>query len=81
MKDNAHIGNAGTYNWDADAPGRYFLYQAQEVGGDDLKITMFVNSAPAAMTLEHASCGTSFANGEWENEPSRERENSEGRRA
>ncbi|KAL1685666.1 glycoside hydrolase family 5 protein [Schizophyllum commune] len=52
-----------TYNWDADAPGRYFLYQAQEVGGDDLKITMLVNSAPAAMTLEHASCGTSFANG------------------
>ncbi|KAI4518101.1 hypothetical protein K525DRAFT_250757 [Schizophyllum commune Loenen D] len=53
-----------TYNWDADAPGRYFLYQAQEVGGDDLKITMLVNSAPAAMTLEHASCGTNFANGE-----------------
>ena len=64
MKDNAHVGDADTYDWDADAPGRYFLYQAQEVGGDDLKITMFVNSAPAAMTLEHASCGTSFANGE-----------------
>ena len=59
-----HSTSADTYNWDADAPGRYFLYQAQEVGGDDLKITMFVNSAPAAMTLDHASCGTSFANGE-----------------
>ena len=70
-----------TYNWDADAPGRYFLYQAQEVGGDDLKITMFVNSATAATTLEHASCGTSFANVECESEASREREYSERRRA
>ncbi|TRM55884.1 glycoside hydrolase superfamily [Schizophyllum amplum] len=44
----------GTYDWDADASGRYFAL---------LPITMFVNSAPAAMTLEHASCGSSFANG------------------
>lgn len=53
----------GTYDWNADASGRYFLYAAQEIGGDDMEITMFVNSAPAAMTLEHASCSSSFANG------------------
>ncbi|KAL1745747.1 glycoside hydrolase family 5 protein [Schizophyllum fasciatum] len=53
----------GTYDWDADAAGRYFLYAAQEVGGDDLEITMFANSAPAAMTVGHASCNTGYANG------------------
>ncbi|KAL1665124.1 glycoside hydrolase family 5 protein [Schizophyllum commune] len=53
----------GTYNWDADAAGRYFLYAAQQVGGDDLEITMFANSAPAAMTKGHASCNTGYADG------------------
>jgi hypothetical protein len=51
----------GVYNFSADPQGVYFMQQAAAHGVPS--ITAFVNSAPAQLTSNHASCGGTFVNG------------------
>ncbi|KAK7690749.1 hypothetical protein QCA50_005848 [Cerrena zonata] len=51
----------GTYNWNADAQGVYFLRQAAQHGVPGL--TMFANSAPAPLTKDKTSCNSQFVTG------------------
>ncbi|KAF7346791.1 hypothetical protein MSAN_01817700 [Mycena sanguinolenta] len=52
--------SAGVYNFSADPEGVFFMQQA---GAHGVTITAFVNSAPAALTSNHANCGGTFVNG------------------
>lgn len=40
----------GTYNFSADKNARNILAQAKEFAGDDLRVTLFCNSAPVSLT-------------------------------
>lgn len=51
----------GKYDWSKDPQGVYFLKAAAERGVEDL--TMFVNSAPAPLTNDQTSCGSSYKSG------------------
>ncbi|KAJ7080567.1 glycoside hydrolase [Mycena crocata] len=53
--------SSGVYNFSADPQGVFFLQQAAAHGVPSL--TAFVNSAPAQLTSNHASCGGTFVNG------------------
>lgn len=53
----------GSYNWNADAQGVYFLRQAAQHGVPGL--TMFANSAPAPLTSGRTSCNSQFVSGEY----------------
>ena len=49
------LTSLGTYNWSADPGGTGFLLMAAQHGVNTL--VGFVNSAPAAWTTDHKSCG------------------------
>ncbi|KIK60846.1 glycoside hydrolase family 30 protein [Collybiopsis luxurians FD-317 M1] len=51
----------GVYNFSADPQGTFFLQQASDFGVPIL--TMFINSAPAPLTSNGASCAGSFVSG------------------
>ncbi|KIK60772.1 glycoside hydrolase family 30 protein [Collybiopsis luxurians FD-317 M1] len=53
--------SAGVYNFSADPQGTFFLQQASNFGVPG--ITMFINSAPAPLTSNKASCAGQFVNG------------------
>ncbi|KAF5387231.1 hypothetical protein D9757_006816 [Collybiopsis confluens] len=53
--------SAGVYNFSADPQGIYFLQQASNLGVPIL--TMFVNSPPAALTSNGASCDGFYVSG------------------
>jgi O-glycosyl hydrolase len=52
------LTSIGTYNWSADPGGTSFLLMAAQHGVSTL--VGFVNSAPAAFTTDHKSCGGSL---------------------
>ncbi|KAJ4471522.1 glycoside hydrolase [Lentinula aciculospora] len=52
----------GVYNFSADPQGTYFLQQASDFGVPG--ITMFLNSAPAPLTSNKASCAGQFVTGD-----------------
>ncbi|KAF7313116.1 hypothetical protein MKEN_00997500 [Mycena kentingensis (nom. inval.)] len=52
---------AGVYNFSADPQGVFFMQQAAAHGVPS--VTAFVNSAPAPLTSNRASCGGTFVNG------------------
>ncbi|KAF5387216.1 hypothetical protein D9757_006831 [Collybiopsis confluens] len=53
--------SAGVYNFSADPQGTFFLQQASSFGVPG--ITMFINTAPAPLTSNKASCAGQFVNG------------------
>ncbi|KAJ3796005.1 glycoside hydrolase [Lentinula aff. detonsa] len=53
--------SAGVYNFSVDPQGTYFLQQASNFGVPG--ITMFINSAPAPLTSNKASCAGQFVTG------------------
>ncbi len=47
----------GTYDWNADANARKCLEYAKNIYGDDLRVTLFSNSAPVQFTINGRAYG------------------------
>lgn len=54
----------GTYDFTADAAAQKCLAEAKELAGDDLRVTLFANSAPVSMTKNGLGYGSAIKDDE-----------------
>ncbi len=54
-KTECFLQSDGTYDWSADSAAQSCLATAKELAGDDLRVTLFCNSAPTSLTENGAA--------------------------
>lgn len=61
------LNDDGTYNWDNDQNAQNCLALAQKYAGEDMRVTLFCNSAPVSMTKNGAAYCSPYENedDEW----------------